>query len=118
MNYNSKSNPTQEFNPPSHCPPFPSNLSKQHIPQRNLLALPATSNITPTPAPTRLPHKRILLLSASVSAISFNEQSVAVVRAQATRVFEQYVGFALGHFAQDDDVVWILAALLAVNGRG
>lgn len=76
---------------------------------RNLLAPPtAPTHITPTPTATRLPDKRILLLSPAVSALGFNEESVAVVRAQTPRVFEEHVGFALGHFAQDDDVVWVL----------
>jgi hypothetical protein len=89
------------------CIPLPPN----HIPKRNLLPV-APPHITPTPTPTRLPHKCILLLAPAISALTLNEQPVAMVRAQTPRVFEEHVCFALVHFAEDDDVVWVLMGIL------
>jgi hypothetical protein len=34
-----------------------------------------------------------------------------MVRAQTPRVFEEHVCFALVHFAEDDDVVWVLMGI-------
>jgi hypothetical protein len=44
----------------------------------------------------------------AVAALGLDEQTAAVVRAQAARVLEQNLRLALRHFAQDDDEVGVV----------
>lgn len=82
---------------------------EKHTPQRDILPAARPPNIAPTPRARRLAHKRVFLLPATIAALGLDEQAVAVVRAQTARVFEEHVGFALAHFAEDDDVIRILS---------
>ena len=48
----------------------------------------------------------------SIPPFRFNEQLATVSSAQTTGMFEEDVGFALGHFAEDDDVFGVLGRML------
>lgn len=50
----------------------------------------------------------------TISAVRLDEQAVAVMCAQTPRVFEQDVGFALAHFAEHDDVAWVLVGNVSI----
>jgi hypothetical protein len=92
-----------------------SSLSEEHIPQANIRPTARSTHCTPRPRPTLLPHKRILLLTPSITTLRLNEQLTAMTRAKAARVLEEDVSLALRHFAEDDDVFWVLWYALALE---
>jgi len=85
---------------------------EKHILQCDILPAARPAYIAPASRARRLAHKRVFLLPAAIAALGFDEQAVAMVRAQTARVFKEHVGFALAHFAEDDDVVRVLWCLI------
>jgi hypothetical protein len=83
-------------------------LSEEHVAERDVLR---ARHVAARPRPRLLAHKRVLLLAAAVAAVGFDEEPVAMVRAQTACVLEEDVCLFLAHLAEDDDVAWVLVLL-------